>query len=250
MGYERNREEDSPEDASHLCELERMRPRTVTNPSAMCWLLTLASLSAGAVDELERRSRRRLPIRAHELASHLGELERRRPRRTAGASVGRLRSERGVANLSLGGRAERQELERSLRRTVTIRERGRSLGWASGENVYPDSVREKSSSNWLINLHLMHEGTTVTALSTTLAWFHRQVLTLGTRPETIDIVTGWGRRSRVTTSSLVRQSIQKLLNLFESPFFTTRRNTGCFVGCGEPLNKWLQNPYVGRIHLL
>jgi hypothetical protein len=35
MGYERNREEDSPEDASHLCELERMRPRTVTNPSAM-----------------------------------------------------------------------------------------------------------------------------------------------------------------------------------------------------------------------
>ena len=116
--------------------------------------------------------------------------------------------------------------------------------------MYPDSVREKSSSNWLINLHLMHEGTTVTALSTTLAWFHRQVLTLGTGPETIDIVTGWGRRSRVTTSSLVRQSIQKLLNLFESPFFTTRRNTGCFVGCGEPLNKWLQNPYVGRIHLL
>jgi pentatricopeptide repeat protein len=121
---------------------------------------------------------------------------------------------------------------------------------AAQKNVYPDSVREKSSSYWLINLHLMSEGTAVTALSRTLAWFHRQILTMGTAPERIDIVTGWGRRSRVTGSSLVRQSVQKLLNLFEFPFFTTRGNTGCFVGCGEPLNKWLHNPYVERMHLL
>ncbi|KAL6622332.1 hypothetical protein ACP70R_032211 [Stipagrostis hirtigluma subsp. patula] len=121
---------------------------------------------------------------------------------------------------------------------------------AAQKNVYPDSLREKSSSYWLINLHLMSEGTAVTALSRTLAWFHRQILTLGTGPERIDIVTGWGRRSRVTGSSLVRQSIQKLLNLFEFPFFTARGNTGCFVGCGEPLNRWLHNPYVERMHLL
>ncbi|KAJ1266675.1 hypothetical protein BS78_08G170300 [Paspalum vaginatum] len=121
---------------------------------------------------------------------------------------------------------------------------------AAQKNVYPDSVREKSSSYWLINLHLMSEGTAVTALSRTLAWFHREILALGTGPERIDIVTGWGRRSRVTGSSLVRQSVQKLLNLFEFPFFTTRGNTGCFVGCGEPLNKWLHNPYVERMHLL
>ncbi|XP_062202897.1 pentatricopeptide repeat-containing protein At1g18900-like [Phragmites australis] len=121
---------------------------------------------------------------------------------------------------------------------------------AAQNNVYPDSLREKGSSYWLINLHLMSEGTAVTALSRTLAWFHRRILTLGTGPDRIDIVTGWGRRSRVTGSSLVRQSVQKLLNLFEFPFFTTRGNTGCFVGCGEPLNKWLHNPYVERMHLL
>lgn len=121
---------------------------------------------------------------------------------------------------------------------------------AAQKNVYPDSVREKSSSYWLINLHLMSEGTAVTALSRTLAWFHRQILTMGMCPERIDIVTGWGRRSRVTGSSLVRQSVQKLLHLFEFPFFTARGNTGCFVGCGEPLNKWLHNPYVERMHLL
>jgi pentatricopeptide repeat protein len=121
---------------------------------------------------------------------------------------------------------------------------------ASQKNVYPDSLREKGSSYWLINLHLMSEGTAVTALSRILAWFHRQIMTMGTGPERIDIVTGWGRRSRVTGSSLVRQSVEKLLNLFEFPFFTTRGNTGCFVGCGEPLNRWLHNPYVERMHLL
>lgn len=121
---------------------------------------------------------------------------------------------------------------------------------AAQRNVYPDSVREKDPSYWLINLHLMSEGTAVTALSRTLAWFHRQILTMGKCPERIDIVTGWGRRSRVTGSSLVRQSVQKLLHLFEFPFVTTRGNTGCFVGCGEPLNRWLHNPYVERMHLL
>lgn len=121
---------------------------------------------------------------------------------------------------------------------------------AAQKNVYPDSVIEKSSSYWLINLHLMSEGTAVTALSRTLAWFHRQITIMGSCPERIDIVTGWGRRSRVTGSSLVRQSIEKLLHLFQFPLFTARGNTGCFVGCGEPLNQWLHNPYVERMHLL
>uniref|UniRef100_A0ACD5WYX0 Uncharacterized protein n=1 Tax=Avena sativa TaxID=4498 RepID=A0ACD5WYX0_AVESA len=121
---------------------------------------------------------------------------------------------------------------------------------AAQKNLYPDSVREKSSSYWLINLHLMSEGTAVTALSRTLAWFHRQIMVMGSCPERIDIVTGWGRRSRVTGSSLVRQSVEKLLHLFQFPLFAACDNTGCFVGCGEPLNQWLHNPYVERMHLI
>nr|CAD1827916.1 unnamed protein product [Ananas comosus var. bracteatus] len=50
---------------------------------------------------------------------------------------------------------------------------------AAERNVYPDSVREKSSSYWLINLHLMSEGTAVTALSRTLAWFQKQLMVSG-----------------------------------------------------------------------
>lgn len=118
------------------------------------------------------------------------------------------------------------------------------------KNVYPDAVREKSSCYWLINLHVMSDGTAVTALSRTLAWFRRQMLLSGICPSRIDIVTGWGRRSRVTGSSLVRQSIQELLNIFSFPFFIENGNSGCFIGCGEPLNRWLLQSYVERMHLL
>ncbi|KAH9608670.1 hypothetical protein KSS87_021888 [Heliosperma pusillum] len=121
---------------------------------------------------------------------------------------------------------------------------------AAIKNVYPDAVKEKSSCYWLINLHVMSDGTAVTALSRTLAWFRRQLLVSGVGPTRIDIVTGWGRRSRVTGTSLVRQAVQELLDLFSFPFFTENGNSGCFVGCGEPLNRWLQQPCVERMHLL
>ncbi|GAB2223774.1 hypothetical protein Drorol1_Dr00004514 [Drosera rotundifolia] len=121
---------------------------------------------------------------------------------------------------------------------------------AAEKNVYPDAIREKGQCYWLINLHVMSDGTAVTALSRTLAWFRRQLLFSGVGPSRIDIVTGWGRRSRVTGASLVRQAVQELLDVFSFPFFTENGNTGCFVGCGEPLNRWLQEPYVERMHLL
>lgn len=121
---------------------------------------------------------------------------------------------------------------------------------AMQKNVYPDAVKEKSSCYWLINLHVMSDGTAVTALSRTLAWFRQQMLHLGVGPNRIDIVTGWGRRSKVTGSSLVRQAVQDLLSIFSFPFFTENGNSGCFVGCGEPLSRWLNQSYVERMHLL
>ncbi|KAK9925907.1 hypothetical protein M0R45_023168 [Rubus argutus] len=86
---------------------------------------------------------------------------------------------------------------------------------AAQKNVYPDAVKEKGSCYWLINLHVMSDGTAVTALSRTLAWFRQQMLISGVCPNRIDIVTGWGRRR-----------------------------------CGESLNRWLLESYVERMHLL
>ncbi|KAL5725515.1 hypothetical protein ACHQM5_008652 [Ranunculus cassubicifolius] len=121
---------------------------------------------------------------------------------------------------------------------------------AAQRNVYPDALREKSSCYWLINLHVMSDGTAVTALSRTLAWFRRKMISSGVGPNRIDIVTGWGRRSRVTGSSLVRQSVEELLHVFGFPFMTENGNSGCFVGRGDALNKWLLQSYVERMHLM
>ncbi|KAL5814026.1 hypothetical protein ACOSQ4_024667 [Xanthoceras sorbifolium] len=121
---------------------------------------------------------------------------------------------------------------------------------AAQKNVYPDAVKQKGSCYWLINLHVMSDGTAVIALSRTLAWFRKNMLISGVSPSRIDIVTGWGRRSRVTGSSLVRQAVQDLLDIFSFPFFTENGNSGCFVGCGEALNRWLLQSYVERMHLL
>lgn len=121
---------------------------------------------------------------------------------------------------------------------------------AATKNIYPDAVREKGSCYWLINLHVMSDGTAVTALSRTLAGFRQRMLTSGVCPSRIDIVTGWGRRSRITGTSMVRQSVQQLLDLFRFPFFMENGNSGCFVGCGEPLSRWLLQSYVERMHLL
>ncbi|XP_050376056.1 pentatricopeptide repeat-containing protein At1g74750-like [Argentina anserina] len=121
---------------------------------------------------------------------------------------------------------------------------------AAQKNVYPDAVKEKGSCYWLINLHVMSDGTAVTALSRTLAWFRQQMLISGVCPNRIDIVTGWGRRSRVTGTSMVRHAVRELLHMFSFPFFTENGNSGCFVGCGESLNRWLLESYVERMHLI
>uniref|UniRef100_A0A2N9H3Y3 Smr domain-containing protein n=1 Tax=Fagus sylvatica TaxID=28930 RepID=A0A2N9H3Y3_FAGSY len=154
---------------------------------------------------------------------------------------------------------EDRESKRGLRRfsgrfSSQVRAQGRGQAqcgrWLHKRTCIQMQFREKSSCCWLINLHVMSDGTAVTALSRTLAWFRREMLLSGIGPHRIDIVTGWGRRSRVTGTSLVRQAVQELLNIFSFPFFTENGNSGCFVGCGEPLNRWLLQSYVERMHLL
>ncbi|KAI3985494.1 hypothetical protein MKX01_033808 [Papaver californicum] len=121
---------------------------------------------------------------------------------------------------------------------------------AALKNVYPDAVREKSSCYWLINLHVMSNGTAITALSRTLVWFRKKMIASGIGPSRIDIVTGWGRRSRVIGSSLVRQSVYELLDMFQFPFLPENGNSGCFVSSGDSLNRWLYQSCIERMHLL
>ncbi|KAF3784471.1 Pentatricopeptide repeat-containing protein [Nymphaea thermarum] len=115
-----------------------------------------------------------------------------------------------------------------------LKEEAGSVWDVASLNVYPHAVTEKQQSYWLINLHFMSNGTAVVAVSRTLAWFRKQMLACGgVSPDRIDIVTGWGRRSRVTGTSLVRQSVYDLLQIFGFPFVAENGNCGCFVGFGD-----------------
>lgn len=118
------------------------------------------------------------------------------------------------------------------------------------KNLYPHAVTLKAPNYWSINLHVMSMGTALIALSRTLARLRERMLMSGVEPDRIDIITGWGRRSRVMGSSLVKQSVEQVLHIFRSPFFLESGNSGCFVGLGRPLIEWLHVSPLERMHLL
>lgn len=121
---------------------------------------------------------------------------------------------------------------------------------ATEKKIYPKAVTKKAPKYWAINLHTMSTGTAVVALSRTLSNLKDRMLTTGIVPERIDIITGWGRRSRVTGSSLVKQAVEEILQTVKSPFHLENGNLGCFVGIGKPLADWLYESDMEQMHLI
>ncbi|XP_024381052.1 uncharacterized protein [Physcomitrium patens] len=125
------------------------------------------------------------------------------------------------------------------------------LVWEVGRehNLYPQAVRMKANNQYSINLHVMSMGTALVALSRTLSEFREKMLYTGVAPERIEIITGWGKHSRVPGASLVRQAVQNLLTALGSPFYVESSNVGCFVSHGKPLQNWLHQPHVEHMLL-
>lgn len=121
---------------------------------------------------------------------------------------------------------------------------------AREHNLYPLAVRQKSRNHYSIDLHVMSMGTALTALSRTLSGFRETMLYTGRVPDRIDIITGWGKHSRVTGSSLVRHAVQNMLTALGSPFYLDNANLGCFVSSGKPLSEWLHQPHIEHMLLL
>lgn len=121
---------------------------------------------------------------------------------------------------------------------------------AAENKIYPKAVTRKAAKYWAINLHTMSMGTAIIALSRTLSNLKAGMLATGVVPERIDIITGWGRRSRVTGSSLVKQAVEEILKSVSSPFRVENGNLGCFVGIGQPLADWLYESDMEQMHLI
>ena len=58
-------------------------------------------------------------------------------------------------------------------------------------------------------------------------------------PETLTVVTGWGRHSKVIGQSPVKGRICSLLAALDSPFEVPADNPGCLEASGEDVYKWL-----------
>ncbi|KAH7442674.1 hypothetical protein KP509_03G098600 [Ceratopteris richardii] len=121
---------------------------------------------------------------------------------------------------------------------------------AAERKIYPKAVTRKAANYWAINLHTMSMGTAIIALSRILSSLKGGMLATGIVPERIDIITGWGRRSRVTGSSLVKQAVEEILKAVSSPFRLESGNIGCFVGIGQPLVDWLYEFDIDRLYLM
>ncbi|OAE31804.1 hypothetical protein AXG93_1838s1140 [Marchantia polymorpha subsp. ruderalis] len=106
-------------------------------------------------------------------------------------------------------------------------------------NLYPLAISQRVPNNWIVDLHVMSRGTAVVALSRTLSSLRERMLSTGVVPYRIEIVTGWGRHSRVSGLSRVKNAVQNMLGALGSPFYIDNANVGCFVGTGQPLADWL-----------
>jgi hypothetical protein len=54
------------------------------------------------------------------------------------------------------------------------------------------------------------------------------------------VVTGWGKRSRVKGTSMVREAVGELLQQLDSPFAEPANNPGCLVADGQAVRAWLR----------
>ncbi|CAM6096488.1 unnamed protein product [Calypogeia fissa] len=110
------------------------------------------------------------------------------------------------------------------------------------KNLYPSAICQRAPNYWIVDLHVMSIGTAVVALLRTLAGLRERMLATGDVPDRIEIVTGWGKHSRVSGFSKIKNVVENILQALHAPFYIDNSNVGCFVGSGQPLVDWLHQP--------
>ncbi|BBN06492.1 protein MpPPR_71 [Marchantia polymorpha subsp. ruderalis] len=121
-------------------------------------------------------------------------------------------------------------------------EAGHLWDYALENNYYPQAVTMRQSPNlWFMDFHSMSVGTSLVALTRTLASFRDTMLKTNVVPDQVFIITGWGKGSKVPGCSTVKQAVQEKLGALKSPFWVNSLNPGCFVCKGEPFSQWVRN---------
>ncbi|KAJ7569809.1 hypothetical protein O6H91_01G095300 [Diphasiastrum complanatum] len=115
---------------------------------------------------------------------------------------------------------------------------------ASEANIYPDVIQFKTDLVWSLYVKNMSVGTTLIATLCTLESFRERILKRRFVPQRIKILTGLRDDS---SSSFVREAVEKMLRPLDSPFQFNDAPLGCLWCRGASFVKWFRLPYVREV---
>ncbi|GJP41408.1 hypothetical protein CLOM_g1090 [Closterium sp. NIES-68] len=128
----------------------------------------------------------------------------------------------------------------SLEATSVTPEHGQSLVLEAADSVDSDDADEGA----MLAAHESTElspgvGAATASNDSPLEW---------RRPLKVEIVTGWGKRSRVQGASLVKAGVEAvLLRELRAPFSVHRFHPGSYEADGADLEAWLLTPGVDQV---
>lgn len=116
--------------------------------------------------------------------------------------------------------------------------------------VWPNAMdggKSVSFHTWHLNLHSMSNRTALVATRMELLGLRQLAKedSAGSFPRSLEIITGWGRRSRVMGSSTVKKRVEEVLERLGSPFYEDQLNVGRLAAQGEEAREWLLQNHVG-----
>ncbi|XP_058722133.1 pentatricopeptide repeat-containing protein GUN1, chloroplastic-like [Vicia villosa] len=99
-----------------------------------------------------------------------------------------------------------------------------------------------------LDLHLMSCGAGCAMVHDWLLNMHRTLFQGSELPKIVNILTGWGKHSKVMGDGTLKRAIEALLNGMGSPFRFAENNMGRLTSSGDLVATWLRQP--GIINML
>eukprot|EP00850_Spirogloea_muscicola_P013971 SM000097S24824 [mRNA] locus=s97:511049:515602:- [translate_table: standard] len=114
-------------------------------------------------------------------------------------------------------------------------------------HMFPSAFRGSDNNLWSLDLHYMSPGTAMTAVKAELSTLRERAMSGGLLPQRLEIITGWGRRSRIIGTSFIKKAVEDLLDGVGSPFRMDVNNVGCLYAHAPEVLEWLVQPELDRI---
>eukprot|EP00850_Spirogloea_muscicola_P003622 SM000014S00410 [mRNA] locus=s14:1188288:1192650:+ [translate_table: standard] len=114
-------------------------------------------------------------------------------------------------------------------------------------HMFPSAFRGSDNNLWSLDLHYMSPGTAMTAVKAELSTLRERAMSGGLLPQRLEIITGWGRRSRIIGTSFIKKAVEDLLDGVGSPFRMDVNNVGCLYAPAPEVIEWLMQPEIDRI---